>query len=815
MTAPVTCTIIAANYVAEARVLARSFTEHHPGARLQVLVIDDRDGRIRSGNEPFDVLGPVDLPMSAREFHDMAACYEVMELATAVKPSLLLRLLERSGGRPTVYLDPDILVLAPLDELTELATTHPIVLTPHTSRPMARDGRKPTEFDILASGTWNLGFAAVNGGADGFLRWWAERLRFDALVDHANMRFTDQRWIDLAPAYFDVHPLRDPCYNVAYWNADQRPVTWSGGRYLVEGRPLRFFHFSGFDRHRPHVLSKHQGDRPRVLLSEQPALARLCREYADRLATEGIEEGRRIPYGWEQLADGTTLTPRMRRLYRQALIDVEAGLVGEPPPDPFDPHSENGLVRWLASPAPENPAAPAVPRFFWEIYRGRTDLQRAFPLAGSTQGGRFRTWLWNAGRHEEEIPRPVLATAFGVPTWKRTDEPRWAGREALRPGYLVTGYLRAELGIGEAARLAVDTMRRAGIPHGTHSFDLTASRQDHPVGTLSTPVDLNTNVVWINPDQLPSFVDSVGPAFFDGRYTVGAWAWETERLPTGMAMMSAYVDEVWAPSEYSRRSIEAAIDKPVFAVPHPIVVPAVDRAVDRSAHGLPEGFFFLFVFDFFSTLARKNPLGLIEAFSRAFRPGEGPSLVLKSVNGSRMALEMERVRMAVGDRPDIVLLDTYLHPRQCATLVALADCYVSLHRAEGFGLTMAEAAALGTPVVATGYSGNLEFLDDRTAYLVPWALGPVGRDADPYVAGDSWAEPDLDAAADLLRRVYEHPEEARRKAAEARRTVLTEHGHATAVRRISARFREIQEKLLDGYVSPVADLVAGRSSGGS
>ncbi len=810
MTSPVTCTIIAANYIAEARVLARSFVEHHPGERLQVLVIDDRQGRIRSEDEPFDVVRPSELPMSERQFHDMATCFDVMELATAVKPSLLLRLLERGDGRPTIYLDPDILVLAPLDQVAELATVHPIVLTPHTSLPMSRDGKKPSEFDILSSGTWNLGFAAVNGEADAVLRWWAERLRFDALVDHANMRFTDQRWIDLVPAYFDVHPLRDPGYNVAYWNADQRPIAWSGGRYLVGGRPLRFFHFSGFDPRRPHVLSKHQGDRPRVLLSEQPGLARLCRDYADRLTRDGIAEGRRTPYGWERLPDGTKLTPRMRHIYRSALMDFEASGVGEPPPDPFDARAGDALVRWLASPDPENRMAPQIPRFFWDIYGGRGDLRAAFPLAGSTQGGRFRTWLWEFGRHEEEIPHPILDAAFGGPTWPRPIEPAWAPSESLRPGYLVTGYLRAELGVGEAARLAVDSMRRAGIPYGTNNFDLTASRQGHPLGELSTRVDLNTNVLWINPDQLPNFVDSVGPTFFEGRYTVGAWAWETERLPAEMAETSAYVDEVWAPSEYSRRSIQAVIDKPVYTLPHPIIAPGVDPAPDRAAYGLPDGFLFLFMFDFFSTLERKNPLGVIEAFSRAFRPAEGPTLVLKSVNGSHVPFELERIRLAVGDRPDIVLLDTYLEPRQCATLVAMSDCYVSLHRAEGFGLTMAEAMALGTPVVATGYSGNLEFMDDRTAYLVDWVPAAVGPDAHPYQATDRWADPDLDAAAELLRRVYERPEEARRRADAGRRKVLTEHGHGRVVRELSARFRDIQEQLLDGYESPVAGLAARR-----
>jgi glycosyltransferase involved in cell wall biosynthesis len=805
---------VAANYAAQARVLANSFTEQHPGHRLQVLVIDDREGRLSSESEPFDVLRPADLPMSERQFHDMAAIYDVMELATAVKPSLLLTLLARHGGEATVYLDPDILVLAPLDELTRLATAHSIVLTPHTSEPMPRDDKKPSEFDILASGAWNLGFAAVNGGARPFLEWWVERLRFDALVDHANMRFTDQRWIDLAGAYFDIYALRDPRYNLAYWNADQRPIELREGRYLVGGEPLCFVHFSGFDPRRPHILSKHQGNAPRVLLSEYPELARLCKQYADLLAAQGLESERGIVYGWSHLRDGTKLTPAIRRTFRQGLIKKEKAesngevIDGAGPPDPFDPESLGEFMVWLASPDPDNRAAPTIPRLFWEIYSRRTDLQVAYPLAGSTESSKFRSWIWQFGRREEQIPKRVLAAAYGTPTWPRKVEPAWAAPGRLHPGFLVAGYLRAESGLGEAARLAIATMRQGGIPTGAYSFGLTPSRQDHSIDDLPTRSDLNTNVVWISPEQLPLFARSVGPAFFEGRYTVGSWAWETDRLPRAMAEMHKYVDEIWVPSEYSAAAVRASVDgTEVFTVPHPIITPVVDATVKRAQFGIPDAFMFFFMFDFLSTTARKNPVGLIEAFTTAFRPGEGPVLVVKSINGDRLPLELERLQLAVDHRPDVVVIDRYLPPATCAALVAMADCYVSLHRAEGFGLTIAEAMALGVPVVATACGGNLDFMDEATSHLVPWKPALVGEGAAPYDSDDSWADPDLEVAADALRRVYERPEEARAMADRARRRVLTEHGRGHLARVLADRFGAIQSKMLDGYQSPVAEIV--------
>jgi glycosyltransferase involved in cell wall biosynthesis len=809
MTTTTTCTIIARNYLAHARVLAQSFSEHHPGERLQVLVIDDTDVALARGDEAFDTISPFELPMTRRTLHDMAMCYDVMELATALKPTLLRLLLERTGGEPVVYLDPDILVLAALDEVAPLAKKHGIVLTPHTVTPMPRDGRKPSETDIMASGVYNLGFLAVAAGSEPFLDWWGERLRLDALVDHANMLFTDQRWVDLAFSYFDMHLLRDPGYNVAYWNADQRRIEHLGGNYVIGDRLVRFVHLSGFDPAHPHILSKHQGDNPRVLLSEQPVLGELCREYAARLRREGHDSLRCTPYGWSRLPDGTMTDKRMRRAYRAGLIQSAQG--GAAPPDPFDCSRPKALFEWLAA-AGGRPEAPLMPRYLWEIYSDRVDVQAAYPRVGSVDESAYREWLRYFGSEEETIPEPLMPLVLGDPRWGApVVEPAPADR--LRPGILVSGYLKAELGIGEAARLAVDTIATTAIPYGAIAYGMTSSRQEHPYAVV--PVersDLDTNVVWINPDQLSEFSCTMGPDFFEGRYTVGNWAWETDRLPGQMAEMSDLVDEIWVPSEFTRVGIAAAVtDKPIFTFPHPIVRPQVDLSCTRESLGIPEGFVFLFVFDYLSTMVRKNPLGAIEAFRRAFKPAEGARLVVKSMNGTKRKLDAERVRLMAEDRPDdIVLIDNCLAPGQVAAMIALSDCYVSLHRAEGFGLTIAEAMALGKPVIATNYSGNLTFMDGDSSYLVPYTMTTTGFDTAPYDVPGRWADPDLDVAAGMLRDVFERRDEARRKAAIAREALALDHGRERAARFITGRFKAIQQKRREGYRSSVADAVRRR-----
>src|SRR5262249_52403809 len=158
----------------------------------------------------------------------------------------------------------------------------------------------------------------------------------------------------------------------------------------------------------------------------------------------------------------------------------------------------------------------------------------------------------------------------------------------------------------------------------------------------------------------------------------------------------------------------------------------------RSDLRLPPGFMFLFVFDLFSIVERKNPFGLITAFTRAFQPGEGPILVIKTINGHLRLNDLERVRAAAAGRPDIAIVDEYYTAQQKNALLGICDCYVSLHRSEGFGLTMAEAMGLEKPVIATGYSGNVDFMTPHNSFLVDYVTGSVPAGCAPYPVGSAW-----------------------------------------------------------------------------
>lgn len=792
----IACTIVARNYLAQARVLVRSFNRHHPDCSFVILIVDELESADDS-TEGARLVGLNDIELDPGDAHRMPMIYNVTELSTAVKPWLLRHLL-KSGTSPVVYFDPDIEIFAPLYDIAELAQKHSIVLTPHVTEPMPRDKLSLTESDILGSGIYNLGFVAIGPGSERFLDWWSVRLRRESVVDPARMRFTDQRWIDFVPGLYPHYILRDATCNVAYWNLYSRKVVWTGAGYEVNGKPLRFFHFSGYDPDKPHLLSKHQGERPRILLSEHPGVARICQEYSDKLRAEGFKETKRNPYGFDLLSNGVKLDWYVHRLYRDALLKFEEG-DGPEPPTPFSPEGEEAFLQWLNEPLRRS---PVVTRYMAAIHAARGDLQAAFPDPLGKQAGAFHEWFLNQGKTEVEA-HPSLLPPDAL-QYRNGSERSESGLPV--PTVNVVGYLRAEMGVGEAARLLIAGLEASHTPFHAITNRETLSRQSHPIEERdSHEMRSDINIVCVNADETPAFARKVGPSFYAGRYTIGVWFWEVEDFSPQFYGAINHVDEVWVASAFIHRVFAKISPKPIHKFHLPVIKPKIDESLSRKDLGLPDRFTFFFSFDFLSVLERKNPAGLIQAFREAFRPGSGAALVIKTINGDKKVLDLEKLKFAAAGHPDITIVDGYVSAIEKNTMMARCDCYVSLHRSEGFGLTMAEAMSLGKPVIATGYSGNMEFMTPENSYLCSYTYRQIGPGSPPYPATSRWAEPDLREAANFMRRVYENQAEARTRGRRAAEEMRRLHSPEVAGNAIRERIDAIRRRAT--FLEPAATVL--------
>jgi glycosyltransferase involved in cell wall biosynthesis/SAM-dependent methyltransferase len=774
------CTIIARNYLAQARVLARSFKQIHPDGTCTVLVIDDPAGYIDPAAEQFELLTIHDIGLPDAE--RMAAYYDVMELSTAVKPWLLRTLLAREGYDSVAYLDPDIQVFSSLAKIEEEAVRHGIVLTPHFNAPLPRDGLKPSEEDILISGTYNLGFIGLGAGAtaDALLDWWSERLEKDCLNDPANGHFVDQRWIDLAPGFWpELFLLRETNYNIAYWNLPTRTLEVAGDGYRVDGEPLRFFHFSGYDPRRPTDLSKHQ---TRTKMPAHPELRKICGEYGALLKECGYEEAAQWPYGWAETANGLKIDRIARGLFREGVESdrFDASL--------FDPAGAAKFQDYLTQTVAGSNGA-SIGRYASVLWESRPDLREAYPDLNGPAAAGFVQWLHEFGP-ETGVSQELLTpgeTTNGAPVAAAAPA---ASTPVPTAGVNVVGYISSERGVGEAARQMLAALRSRHIPAA--EIDTPAEPTEIPkaLGHLADadhPYDYN--LICVNADMLPAVASGLGPRFFDGRRSAGLWFWEVSEFPDYWLRSFDDVDEVWVATEHIAAALRPLTDKPVRTVRVPIT-PGPAAEMTRAELGMPEGFCFLFIFDYRSVFRRKNPLGLVQAFCDAFEPGEGPSLVIKSVCGDEFPTERAELVAAVADRPEIHLVEETIPAAAKNAMIANCDAYVSLHRSEGLGLTMAEAMYFGKPVIATAYSGNLDFMTGENSFLVPHELTKIGGGAEPYPAEGEWADPDLDYASRVMKAVASDPEQVALRAERAAIDIRHTHSPEAAARIIEARVAE-------------------------
>jgi len=789
----------------QARVLAGSIARNAPDCEHEIVLIGRGQGANSAGGSlaadrrvPTSIADALELEL---DIEILIARHDSADLSRLLLPLLLRTHVERDAA-PVLHLPPSAWVLGDLEPVREALDARDVMLAPRLHGDLPDDGLQPSRTQLQAAGRISDSVVAARGegAAHGFLAWWSERIEetLGSLDGESpGARPEDRGWLqrmlELAPARFATAALEDPGLNLSMWNLHEHELEQTPDGLLVDRRaPVRMLDLAGFDPTRPYRLSPIAS---RVRVSRSHVLRELCATYAGELERAGwatldrrADVGRRLPNGVEY-------DEVMRSLH------VLAESLGERFGDVFAEQGARAFTAWLKGSAPVGSEHGINRYLYYRVARERPDVLHAYPRLDGPDGAEYVAWTWAFGREEMAIPelflpprpsaapaeqhagageadaredhqaRPAraqvpsdaLGTGSPSPARGRADGHESPPSLAVR----VSGYMRHALGLGAAARGYAQALVAAGVHvstatvplhhlelpghlaagYGEHDFeDIVNEHRSHAV-----------EIVAVNADELPAFVDRLGADYFHGP-RIGIWGWETNSIPARWARAFELVDEIWVYSRFMAENIGAVAPVPVVALPPPVQAPRPAAAPLRL--GVRDGFLFLFVFDYLSTIQRKNPVGLIEAFKQAFAPGEGPQLLLKTINAPLRPLAEEEVLWAVGDRSDIHVVDRSLSAAERDGLMAACDCYVSLHRSEGFGLTLAEAMAIGKPVIATAYSGNLDFMNERNCLLVDFEPTLVGPECEIYPADGAWAAPSVAHAAQLMREIVSAPERA-------------------------------------------------------
>jgi glycosyltransferase involved in cell wall biosynthesis len=370
-------------------------------------------------------------------------------------------------------------------------------------------------------------------------------------------------------------------------------------------------------------------------------------------------------------------------------------------------------------------------------------------------------------------------------------------RAHSRTGMNIIGFFAADLGIGESARCMARAADAASIPTSLVPLKLNCRNRLGDTAYADRLQESNpygVNVFHIDPPVARDIDHHHGEDFRKGKYNIGYFAWELPEFPDAWLPSLDYFDEIWCPSDFVRESIALKSPLPALTMAHAIGFgrPKEDSASIRARLRLPkEPFLFLSLFDLNSYTARKNPQAAIEAFRRSGLAGRGAALVIKLQNAAENAADFAAISESVLDLPGTVLISETLSRADVYALESACDCFVSLHRSEGFGLVVAECMYLGKPVIATGWSATSEYLHHENGFPVRFSLVELDQNHGPYSKGSTWADPDIGHAAELMRKVSSDPSGASRIGAAARRMIETRFSPAA----IGARYRRRLETI--------------------
>ncbi|MEI7024950.1 glycosyltransferase [Paenibacillus sp. y28] len=342
-------------------------------------------------------------------------------------------------------------------------------------------------------------------------------------------------------------------------------------------------------------------------------------------------------------------------------------------------------------------------------------------------------------------------------------------------GMNLIGFPRAEMGLGESCRQIARGLQSAQVPFGLiHVHEGNPGRMEDTSWAHKEIMhpQYGTNLFVFNPDMMPYAVKQLGPEVFQGRYNIGYWHWELPEFPAQFYSGFEVLQEIWVPSNFVLDSVSRCSPVPVVRIPTPVFV---DTSVPftRSFFSLPDHtFLFLTMYDMRSQQARKNPMGAVAAFQKAYSASDKSAGLVVKVNGIDHApQEREKLKQQIEGWPNIYLIEKTLSRAEVNGLLQVCDSVVSLHRSEGFGLPLAEGMFLGKPVIGTDWSSTRDFMDQMNSCPVHYNRVQVGQDIGPYEAHQMWANPDIEHAAYYMRRLLQDDGWRKQIAAKGQETI--------------------------------------------
>lgn len=368
-------------------------------------------------------------------------------------------------------------------------------------------------------------------------------------------------------------------------------------------------------------------------------------------------------------------------------------------------------------------------------------------------------------------------------------------RTAYPDGVNLIGLVRAEMGLGQSCRLLASELEESGMAYSLYDFQLGSQllrTGDHTWDEkIADDFPYNINLIHINPDEMMLMYNRLEQERWNKRYNIAFWLWELEEIPEHWKRFFPMLDEIWTPSEFISKSLRKVTELPVHTMPY-CVEAVTDPKYDRKHFGLPEDkFLFLVMYDSNSTIERKNPTGAIRAFRKAFKNNPDVGIVVKVNNAKER--DMSHLNHMLRGCENVYYITETLSKMEVNSLVKDVDVFVSLHRAEGFGLVMAEAMIVGTPVIATNWSSNTEFMSSEVACMVDCGFIELEKDSPPYKKGSVWADPDVVQAAKYMRKLYNDSEYYAHLKTSAQKYILDKLSMKNAVERIKERVCEIYE----------------------